>query len=172
MRWLIALVGVAGAAGFAEAAIEVPMRLVNPAGEVAEIGVVRVEESAHGIVLVPDLTGLPPGLHGFHVHEHPDCGPAEGGDGPPMAAGAAGGHLDPEETGRHGPPWGEGHLGDLPALYVDSGGEARHPVLAPRLRLDQLRGRSLMIHEGGDNYADEPEPLGGGGARIACGVIR
>jgi hypothetical protein len=28
-----------------------------------------------------------------------------------------------------------------------------------------------MIHEGGDNYADAPKPLGGGGARIACGVI-
>jgi Cu-Zn family superoxide dismutase len=28
-----------------------------------------------------------------------------------------------------------------------------------------------MIHEGGDNYSDEPAPLGGGGARIACGVI-
>jgi Cu-Zn family superoxide dismutase len=28
-----------------------------------------------------------------------------------------------------------------------------------------------MIHEGGDNYSDQPKPLGGGGARIACGVI-
>jgi Cu-Zn family superoxide dismutase len=28
-----------------------------------------------------------------------------------------------------------------------------------------------MIHAGGDNYADQPAPLGGGGARIACGVI-
>jgi len=34
--------------------------------------------------------------------------------------------------------------------------------------LDQLEGRALMIHAGGDNYADEPEPLGGGGAR--CGL--
>jgi Cu-Zn family superoxide dismutase len=28
-----------------------------------------------------------------------------------------------------------------------------------------------MIHEGGDNYRDTPEPLGGGGGRIACGVV-
>jgi len=27
-----------------------------------------------------------------------------------------------------------------------------------------------MIHAGGDNYTDEPA-LGGGGARVACGVI-
>lgn len=28
-----------------------------------------------------------------------------------------------------------------------------------------------MVHAGGDNYADDPKPLGGGGARIACGSI-
>lgn len=28
-----------------------------------------------------------------------------------------------------------------------------------------------MIHAGGDNYADQPAPLGGGGPRLACGVI-
>jgi Cu-Zn family superoxide dismutase len=27
------------------------------------------------------------------------------------------------------------------------------------------------VHAGGDNYADEPQPLGGGGARTACGVV-
>jgi Cu-Zn family superoxide dismutase len=34
-----------------------------------------------------------------------------------------------------------------------------------------IRGKALMIHAGGDNYSDRPAPLGGGGARIACGVI-
>jgi Cu-Zn family superoxide dismutase len=29
-----------------------------------------------------------------------------------------------------------------------------------------------MVHAGGDNYADQPAPLGGGGARVACGTIR
>ena len=28
------------------------------------------------------------------------------------------------------------------------------------------------VHAGGDNYSDQPAPLGGGGARIACGVIK
>jgi Cu-Zn family superoxide dismutase len=28
-----------------------------------------------------------------------------------------------------------------------------------------------MIHAGGDNYADAPAPLGGGGPRIVCGLI-
>lgn len=83
-----------------------------------------------------------------------------------------GGHYAPDSSENHGPPWGEGHLGDLPALFVDGEGNAHHPVLAPRLEMDDLQGRSLMIHAGGDNYSDEPKPLGGGGERLACGVIQ
>ena len=42
----------------------------------------------------------------------------------------------------------------------------------PRLKKEEeIKGRSLMVHAGGDNHADHPEPLGGGGARVACGVI-
>jgi Cu-Zn family superoxide dismutase len=54
---------------------------------------------------------------------------------------------------------------------VTQDGIATYPVLAPRLKLTDLKGRSLMIHAGGDNHADHPQKLGGGGARIACGVI-
>jgi Cu-Zn family superoxide dismutase len=85
---------------------------------------------------------------------------------------AAGGHYDPAGSKHHGAPWGDGHLGDLPSLYVDPYGKAVTPVLAPRLKLADLKGRSLMIHAGGDNYSDKPAPLGGGGARVACGVIQ
>ncbi|MFN3919079.1 MAG: superoxide dismutase family protein, partial [Methylohalobius sp.] len=74
------------------------------------------------------------------------------------------------QTNRHGTPWGDGHLGDLPPLYVDADGQAQLPVLAPRLKLADLKGRALIVHAGGDNYSDHPEPLGGGGARIACGT--
>jgi superoxide dismutase, Cu-Zn family len=44
-------------------------------------------------------------------------------------------------------------------------------VVAPRLKVSDLKGRSLIIHANPDNYSDQPEPLGGSGARIACGVI-
>ena len=51
-------------------------------------------------------------------------------------------------------------------------GTADERLVAPHVKnLDELKGKALMIHEGGDNYADEPKPLGGGGGRIACGVI-
>jgi Cu-Zn family superoxide dismutase len=122
-------------------------------------------------LLVPQLTGLTPGLHGFHVHQNPDCA-AGMKDNKPMAGLAAGGHYDPAGTGKHEGPSGKGHLGDLPALSVAADGKATQSVLAPRLKTADLKGRSLMIHAGGDNYADVPAALGGGGARAACGVVK
>ena len=151
--------------------VTVPMSLVDAQGKATPVGTVRVAETAHGLVFAPDLKQLPPGLHGFHVHENPSCAPAVK-DGAPVAALGAGGHFDPKATKRHAEPWGEGHLGDLPALYVAADGTATYPVLAPRIRsLAEILNRSLMVHVGSDNHSDHPAPLGGGGARMACGVI-
>ena len=91
-------------------------------------------------------------------------------DGKMGAALAAGGHYNPHNIAHHGSPT-TGHLGDLPALVVNDKGFATTPVIAPRLKLSDIQGRAIMIHAGGDNYSDTPQPLGGGGARIACGVI-
>lgn len=127
----------------------------------APLGTVVFEDSQYGLLIKPQLTGLPVGMHGFHIHIHPDCGDH---------GMSAGGHLDPSNTNSHQGPYGKGHLGDLPVLAVDSKGTAFTPMLAPRLKTQDIQGHSLMIHEGGDNYSDTP-PLGGGGARIACGKI-
>ncbi|CAI2343022.1 superoxide dismutase family protein [Vibrio parahaemolyticus] len=135
------------------------------------IGTVELSESDYGIVFTPNLSGIPAGLHGFHVHANPSCDSAEK-DGKTVVGGGAGGHYDPDNTGQHGFPWTDGnHLGDLPALYADMEGNANQPVLAPRLKMSDLKGRALMIHAGGDNHSDQPAKLGGGGARIVCGVI-
>jgi superoxide dismutase, Cu-Zn family len=150
--------------------ITVPMTIATEQGTGSEIGTVAITETPYGVVFTPALTGITAGLHGFHLHENPSCA-AQKKDGKMVPALAAGGHYDPAQTKQHGLPWGNGHLGDLPALYVDPAGKANNPVLAPRLKLANLRGRALMIHMGGDNYADQPAPLGGGGERVACGVI-
>ncbi|MFC3285814.1 superoxide dismutase [Cu-Zn] SodC [Litchfieldella rifensis] len=150
---------------------EVEIHKVSADGVEEQIGSVTLEDSEYGLLLTPELSDLPLGPHGFHVHENPSCEPAEDDSGEMTAAKAAGGHFDPDETGSHAGPYGDGHLGDLPLLVVNEDGEATTPVLAPRLSVDDLDGRSLMIHEGGDNYADDPEPLGGGGSRVACGVV-
>jgi Cu-Zn family superoxide dismutase len=170
IRTCAALCAVVGA-GLAQAAeLKINLHVVSGSGTGAIIGTVRAVDTAHGLVLYPTLTGLAPGLHGFHVHTNPSCDPVVK-DGQAVAALAAGGHFDPAGSGKHGEPWGDGHLGDLPPLYVAADGSASSPVLAPRLKVADIRNRSLMVHAGGDNHADHPAPLGGGGARVACGVI-
>jgi Cu-Zn family superoxide dismutase len=150
----------------------VEMHLVDSKGVGEAMGTITVSSSPYGTIFRPKLRGLTPGFHGFHVHQNPDCGPGEKQER--MVPGlAAGGHYDPAGTGKHKGPYEDGHLGDLPVLYVDLEGRATHPpILAPRLTLSDLKGRSLMIHDRGDNYADRPKKLGGGGARTACGVVK
>lgn len=165
MAWALALASSGALAG-----LEIQLNLVDEKGIGVAVGSVVATDSPYGLVLTPALHGLPPGLHGFHVHQNPSCHPQEK-EGKLVPALAAGGHLDPAGSNKHGEPWGDGHLGDLPPLYVDTAGHAVQPVLAPRLKVADLAGRSLMVHAGGDNHADHPAPLGGGGMRVACGAI-
>lgn len=167
------------------ASLTIPVKLLNAQGGGIDIGSVVVSESKYGLVFTPDLdfnkatsnggsydASLFGKAHGFHIHEKGDCG-ATMKDGASVLGGAAGGHWDPNQTKQHGFPWqDDAHMGDLPALFVDKSGKAQQPVLAPRLKsLKDIAGRSLMIHMNGDNHSDSPHPLGGGGARLGCGVI-
>jgi Cu-Zn family superoxide dismutase len=154
----------------AQADVTVTMNAVDENGVGKAVGHVTVSESQHGLVFTPALTGLPPGLHGFHIHETGNCGSKEK-DGKKVAALAAGGHYDPAGSKKHGTPWGDGHLGDLPPMFVDTAGNANQPVLAPRVKMADLAGHALMVHAGGDNHSDQPAALGGGGARVVCGVL-
>jgi superoxide dismutase, Cu-Zn family len=157
----------------ATATLEVQINAVTAEGVGASVGKITVTESKYGLLFSPDLQGLEPGVHGFHLHVNPSCEPGEK-DGKKVAALAAGGHFDPAKTDRHDGPYVDtGHLGDLPAMFVTADGKAQTQVLAPRLKhLSELQGHSLMLHAGGDNHSDHPMPLGGGGARVACGVIK
>ena len=149
---------------FGFASIDIPIYLTAKQNHGAQIGVVTVSDSDFGLLLTPKLKGLPSGTHGFHVHTNASCG-NEGKD--------AGGHFDPNKSGKHLGPYNNlGHLGDLPVLIVDKNGEATLPLLAPRLDVSDLKQHAIMIHAGGDNYSDLPKKLGGGGARIACGVVK
>ncbi|WP_217274120.1 superoxide dismutase family protein [Shewanella sp. VB17] len=149
--------------------LSVNMKDLN-SGEI--VGRILIAQSDYGVVFTPQLSGLPAGLHGFHVHVNPSCETSEKNN-QTILGGAAGGHYDPTKTGQHGYPWSNNnHLGDLPPLYVDMNGNAVQPVSSPRIKLTDLSGRALMIHAGGDNHADHPQALGGGGARLVCGVIQ
>ncbi|MBP8071224.1 MAG: superoxide dismutase family protein [Acinetobacter sp.] len=147
----------------------VDVHAVSASGIGEKIGTIEFKDSDQGLVLNTDLQKLSPGFHGFHIHEKGSCEPAEK-DGKMGAALAAGGHFNPQQAPHHGTP-NDGHLGDLPVLNVDSQGVAKTTVVAPRLKLADVKGLAIMVHAGGDNYSDSPKPLGGGGDRVACGVI-
>lgn len=163
MKWLIAILlfTVSSFACADELTVKMYQTVATGQGEL--IGQVIFKDTKFGLLITPNLHNLTPGLHGFHIHAMADC--ADMGN-------AAGGHLDPKNTGKHlGPYSTEGHLGDLPALNVNNEGIANVPTLAPRLTTKEIVGHTLMIHKGGDNYSDQPTKLGGGGERVACGVI-
>jgi Cu-Zn family superoxide dismutase len=112
------------------------------------------------LVLKAKLADLTPGPHAFHIHEFPDCGPKEK-DGvmvPGMAAGAHlfAGHMEGTQMVTY-----KSHLGNLPNLVANPDGTSTEEVIAPRLALADLVGRSIMIHVSQDD----------GSAREACGVF-
>lgn len=148
----------------------VVIHAIDAEGVGDELGTLTLSDTQGGLRIMPELSGLPAGAHGMHVHEKPDCRPAKK-DGVKTAGLKAGGHFDPEKTGVHEGPFGNGHLGDLPYLTVDAQGNAKTGIVAPRLKVADVVGHAIIIHAGADNYSDEPSALGGGGARIACGVV-
>lgn len=134
------------------------------------IGTISFTENKFGLLITPNLKNITPGAHGFHLHNNANCDPVV--DNGSTALGmAAGDHYDPGTSNKHsGPFTAEGHLGDLPVLQADQNGNANTTLLAPRLKLSDLKGRSVMIHAGADNYSDNPK-AGGGGERKYCGII-
>lgn len=150
--------------------LKVDIRKISEAGAGETVGSATLTETKKGVAIRVKARGLPKGDHGFHLHEKGDCGPAAGPDGKMAAGMAAGGHFDPDATKSHKGPGKGGHKGDLPLLKVNGKGNVNQVVTVQQIKLADAKGRSLMIHDGGDNYTDQPAN-GGGGARIACGVI-
>jgi len=143
----------------------VPVYLVAEDGKGKSVGTVDFIDTSYGMLIKTHLDNLTPGNHGFHIHANPSC--ADNGT-------AAGGHLaGPANSDAHNGPFSDkGHLGDLPVLWVAKNREANDVLVAPRLKVSDLSKRSVMIHAKGDNYSDKPNKLGGGGDRVACGVIK
>jgi len=157
-------------AALAAKPVKVTMNQISVDGIGESAGTITLKQTKKGVELALDLSKLPPGEHGFHLHERGICEPAEK-EGKKTAGQAAGGHWDPDATKAHKGPGGGGHKGDLPKITVPENGKLKTKVTVEGLTMADLGGKALMIHAGGDNYSDTPKPLGGGGDRIVCGVI-
>jgi Cu/Zn superoxide dismutase len=106
---LAAIILVAAASAAHAASETIIMNSIDANGVGKKFGTLDLSDTKEGLRVVPRLTDLPPGDHGFHVHVNPDCGPGGGPNGQPAAGMAAGGHYDPANTGKHLGPQGEGH---------------------------------------------------------------
>lgn len=133
----------------------VTVNAVTAQGIGNKIGTVELLDSPSGLVINTDLSDLPPGPHGFHIHEKGLCGPAEKDGKMGSRPSCAGGHFNPNQAPHHGTPL-TGHLGDLPLITVDASGKSQEKLVAPRLKLADVQGLAIMVHAGGDNYADGP----------------
>lgn len=127
-------------------------------------GVVTFTVVHGGVKVIADVSGLSPGKHGFHVHEHGDCSSHD--------ASSAGGHFNPTHKKHGGPDSHERHVGDLGNLDADATGRAHYDRVDKVISLngpDSIIGKSIVIHAGEDDL--KTDPSGNSGARIGCGKI-
>ncbi len=102
--------------------------------------------------------GQPIGPFGFHIHEHGNCTVGD----PEKPFEDCGGHWNPYIQ-----PHGN-HAGDFPVLF-SNGGYAGMSFFTDKFRVENVIGKSVIIHENPDDYRSQP--AGNSGKRIACGVI-
>lgn len=125
-------------------------------------GIARFYSTPYGGVLIDvEVFGLPDdstkddsAFYGMHVHEFGDCSD------------------DFMKTGSHYNPSGAAHpfhAGDLPSL-LSTRGYAWLSCYDKRFPLDDIIGKSVVIHRNRDDFTTQP--AGDSGEKIACGVIR
>ena len=101
--------------GCATARRPAAMTVLAPMGSSTAQGTVHLQELKDGGVEVKvDLTGVPPGIHGFHVHEFGNC--ADNGN-------AAGGHFNPTSMPHSSPDAASHHAGDFGNVTAGANGE-------------------------------------------------
>ena len=154
--------------------IKVKVHKISKDGIGNETGSIIFKDSHHGMMVLPNISDLTVGNHAFHIHENPNCMSGVK-NGKKIAGLRAGGHFDPERSG-HNSHHNHSNKhdkdmkphGDLPELIADENGNATTSIMTNKLKVSQLLGRSMMVHQYGENDFGKPK---GGGARIACGVI-
>ncbi|KAK5645503.1 hypothetical protein RI129_006803 [Pyrocoelia pectoralis] len=124
-----------------------------------------------GPVLVKgNITGLPPGKHGFHIYQAGDLR---------NGCEKLGGHFNPFLLQHGGPKDPLRHVGDLGNIEAKDDGKVEVEFVDPLLSLigggRSIVGRALVITENEDDLgrgaSAESVSTGNSGKPIACGVI-
>lgn len=118
-----------------------------------------------GVLVISNVRGLPVSdeecavrVFAMHIHQNGSC---QGTDADPFAD--TGMHYNPEACPH------PAHAGDLPPLFATKRGKAWSAVLTDRFGVAEIIGRSVIIHQGPDDFTTQPS--GASGAKIACGTI-
>jgi len=127
-------------------------------------GLVHFYQLYGGVLIFAEVTGLPyqrgpceSRVFGFHIHEGAAC---TGSREKPFAD--TGSHYNPNKCPH---PY---HAGDLPPLF-ENNGLAFQVVLTDRFTVDEIIGRTMIIHISPDDFTTQPS--GNSGEEIACGQI-
>ncbi len=162
---VVAGVGIAGAAGvLAAAPVGKAVAVLNPLGASGVKGTVTFTAVAGGVRVSAKVSGLTPGVHGFHVHEFGDCSAADGS--------SAGGHFNPAGAPHAGPAEAHRHAGDMGNLTAGPDGTAALEYVDGQAALEgtnSVLGRGVIVHANPDDL--KTQPTGNAGGRIACGVV-
>jgi len=129
------------------------------------MGTVTFAEDENGVTITAEVSGVEPGIHGFHLHETGDCSAAD--------FASAGGHFNPYETPHAGPDAEERHAGDLGNIEIGEDGMGQLETTSDLITVGEgpasVVGRAVVLHAGEDDMASQPS--GAAGSRIGCGVI-
>lgn len=119
-------------------------------------GKVEFYALTNGVIVVADIDDLPStptSIFAFHIHEGQSC---------EDNFSQTGGHYNPENLPH------PSHSGDMPPLFSNDGC-AWLAFYTERISLNEIIGKTVIIHDGVDDFTTQP--AGNSGQKIACGVI-
>ena len=164
-KTLIALAATAMVSACASSKGPMAMAMLHPSGSQTARGSVHFQDAGdQGVEVKVDLVGVPPGVHGFHVHENGDCG---------NNGANAGGHFNPMTMPHGAPEAVSHHAGDFGNVTADDKGEVHttfttHSISLKEGQSNYVVGHAVVLHGNPDDLTSQP--AGNAGPRISCGV--